>query len=955
MADKNFGVKQINLIGSSGTPTLSSPNNLNLNAINVAISTDASVGGNISVGGSVVATSFIGDGSGLANIIGTGSGVEVRNAGSLVGTASTIDFSDYFSVSAISAGIATVSLLQSPGGGEGYWAPSDVGIHTTSNVGIGTTISKVALTVLGNSIFNGILTATTFSGNIPYSQTAGVSTYSNLSGISTSVIGGIGSVSELTVSGVSTISYLDILNKITLINSDIEISGIGTFYLTDLSRIIFGNDYGSSIYHDAVDLRVISNTSVRIGDNDYDYIRTTSGQGVTLFYGTNNQKLNTVSTGVTVTGNLSASGTITADSGFLGSGTRLSGIVTSLVAGDNISLSASTGRVTISGSRDTTWEKTTVGINTLVNVGIGTTNPEDSLEVKGTAKIDGGLNVTGVTTITNGGIEFFGTSGIKLGVGIGTLSGSGNIAIGDQSLFSLSGGFGQNIAIGILAGAFNSSGEYNIHLGNQSGRDITNGSNNVIIGGFAGNSGGLDIRNSSGNVVISDGLGNIKQYIDSDGNVAIGTAIVTEKLTVAGIVSATSFSGSGIGLTSIPSSELTGALPALDGSALFGVIGSGSGVIVEDDSSPIGTAGTINFTDNINVTFSSGIASVGVSSVYEATVAYGLTGNPTVSLGDVNAGVVTASSIYLSGIVTSTGFFSNGFSAKSTSGNSFFVADSAVGNQAFLEFREDGNLKANLKSRSNNLEINSEVSNNVLIAGGGGNVGIGTTIATSKFTVFGNGRFTGIVTASSFSGSGIGLTGLQASQLTGSLPAIDGSALLNVNASGEGIVIEDDGINIGTAKTVNFGTGIDVSYDSNTGIATITGNSGSGLQTRQVVVGVTTSIENNGIGNTDINGFRSYALMRVGLSTAGWIRLYTDSTSRDNDISRSIGEDPKPGSGVIAEVVTTGISTNQIISPFVIGGNLDNPADTTIYVSIKNLSGSTQSITANLTILQLEA
>ena len=45
MADKGFGVKKINLIGASGTPTLTSPNNLNLNAVNVAISTDVSIGG----------------------------------------------------------------------------------------------------------------------------------------------------------------------------------------------------------------------------------------------------------------------------------------------------------------------------------------------------------------------------------------------------------------------------------------------------------------------------------------------------------------------------------------------------------------------------------------------------------------------------------------------------------------------------------------------------------------------------------------------------------------------------------------------------------------------------------------------------------------------------------------------------------------------------------------------
>jgi len=141
-----------------------------------------------------------------------------------------------------------------------------------------------------------------------------------------------------------------------------------------------------------------------------------------------------------------------------------------------------------------------------------------------------------------------------------------------------------------------------------------------------------------------------------------------------------------------------------------------------------------------------------------------------------------------------------------------------------------------------------------------------------------------------------------------------------------------------------------------TGIITATTFSGSNtLKERTTVTGVTTSIANNGIGNTNITGFKSYALMKVGLSTAGWLRLYTNSTSRANDVSRSVGIDPTPGSGVIAEVVTTGISTTQIISPFVMGGNLDDPADTTIYASITNLSGTTQAITANLTILQLEA
>lgn len=47
MADKDFGVKRIELIGSSGTPNLTSPTNLNLNAVTVAISTDVTIGGKV--------------------------------------------------------------------------------------------------------------------------------------------------------------------------------------------------------------------------------------------------------------------------------------------------------------------------------------------------------------------------------------------------------------------------------------------------------------------------------------------------------------------------------------------------------------------------------------------------------------------------------------------------------------------------------------------------------------------------------------------------------------------------------------------------------------------------------------------------------------------------------------------------------------------------------------------
>ena len=50
MADNSFGIKELNLVGS-GTPKIESPTNLNLEAVTVAISTNATVGGNLDVDG----------------------------------------------------------------------------------------------------------------------------------------------------------------------------------------------------------------------------------------------------------------------------------------------------------------------------------------------------------------------------------------------------------------------------------------------------------------------------------------------------------------------------------------------------------------------------------------------------------------------------------------------------------------------------------------------------------------------------------------------------------------------------------------------------------------------------------------------------------------------------------------------------------------------------------------
>jgi hypothetical protein len=127
------------------------------------------------------------------------------------------------------------------------------------------------------------------------------------------------------------------------------------------------------------------------------------------------------------------------------------------------------------------------------------------------------------------------------------------------------------------------------------------------------------------------------------------------------------------------------------------------------------------------------------------------------------------------------------------------------------------------------------------------------------------------------------------------------------------------------------------------------------IQTRQTFSTTTTSLVNNGVAYPTItNSLKSYLLLKIQTDRAAWVRVYTSTAARNADTTRSIDVDPLPGSGVIAEVITTGAST-QILTPAVIGFNDDATPVNTIYLSVTNRSGVTGTVTVTLTALKLEA
>ena len=232
--------------------------------------------GNVNMIGVVTATKFVGDGSGLTGVTASGSGLIVKDSGSLVGTAQTIDFGANLSLSPISAGIVTITAAA--GGG------STTNVRTNSLNVIGVSTFAGITTVTGTTFFakqasvSGIVSATTFVGAL----TGTASLASNLTG--TPDI----SVKDLDVDGHTNLD-------------NVSIAGVTTF-----SSAITVSD----IRNNSINLRNASGGAT--------YATFSNGGAATLNFD-NTPRLATTNAGITVTGTVSATS-------FAGDGSQLTGI-----------------------------------------------------------------------------------------------------------------------------------------------------------------------------------------------------------------------------------------------------------------------------------------------------------------------------------------------------------------------------------------------------------------------------------------------------------------------------------------------------------------------------------------------------------------------------------------------------------------------------------------------------
>ena len=404
-----------------------------------------------------------------------------------------------------------------------------------------------------------------------------------------------------------------------------------------------------------------------------------------------------------------------------------------------------------------------------------------------------------------------------------------------------------------------------------------------------------------------------------------GTSFFNQ-IVASGVVTASSFSGT------VPSSSLSGALPALDGSALTGVTGSGSGVVIKDDGSAVGTAGTINFSTNLSVTpIHLGIVTVTASG----------------GGGGISTQFVAAETLTVTGVTTHyqdvqfPGAAYNILWDQATSKIKFddsaqCVFGSASGGDMKL-FHASGNSTirnetGQFRIAGNDIRLQTQNhSEDYIICTDGGDVKIFFN-DSEKFKTTNHGiDITGVATATSFSGSGASLTSLNASNLgSGTVP----TARLGSGTANSGVFLRGDN----TWAAAGGGGSLGSRSDTSTATGSIAQNASADI--------------------TIATGGKSFSLLKVSISAPAWVVLYVSSATRSSDSSRTEGTDPAPGSGVLTEVSTTtaGAST-FLMSPAVLGWNNDGTPAAQIYAKVKNKRSSSGSnaITVTLTTVALEA
>ena len=337
--------------------------------------------------GVLTATKFIGDGSELLNVAST-SGIGIQSGGSSVGSGITsLNFIGVGNTFALRGDVLDISISS---GSDGIVGINTAGISTFNDLNV------------GGINASGVVTASSFDGNLTgnadtatYATSANTATYATSAGIATNAQGltgtpniTVGSVtaasgsfsSDVNIGGVLTyedVTNIDSVGLITARNGinvlaggvdvtgTLDVSNTATFGADANDVVLYGSSkilrIGASNGNNFQIQETGSSAIISQGTgylkfsydtgNDYKWAIFNNAGSVDLYHA-NNKKFETTNTGVTITGDISATGGTNAI-GIQSGGQNIStGVITALNfvgAGNSLSVNGSTVHISISG------------------------------------------------------------------------------------------------------------------------------------------------------------------------------------------------------------------------------------------------------------------------------------------------------------------------------------------------------------------------------------------------------------------------------------------------------------------------------------------------------------------------------------------------------------------------------------------------------------------------------
>ena len=459
---------------------------------------EASVGigstANISTTGIITASSFVGDGSGLTNLPSGGGGI---------GTDGSVNTTGIITAASFFGDGSGLTNLPSGGGGSSFFVQNATGIHTLSNVGIGTTNATETLTVdgtigmpLGNVLIGGYNVGSSLQPDV-----------GNYDGTSNVFIGNGQNAGEYAAGQYTTTGSGNVFVG----------PGAGQENTTGFNNVYIGSYTGqyATTASDNICLGLLAGSSIDgTGSTDGRTNNIFMGRrsGVTNTTGTNNTFLgfnsgydNTTGSYNTFIGHDAGRNSTTGDNNvFIGQDAGLLNTTgyNNVFIGQDAGRSHSTGQYNCSIGKDAGRSLTDGFDNTFIGKEAG----KDTTE--GFYNTFIGSNAGQYNTEAYGNI-FIGQFTGQYTTGLNSYQ---NTMIGGYCGTYNTGGY-YNVFLGAFSGENNTTGYYNIFLGTHAGQTNTTGVHNICIGDRT-----LSSTTASYKIILGQGFTDADRFDSPDTN-----------------------------------------------------------------------------------------------------------------------------------------------------------------------------------------------------------------------------------------------------------------------------------------------------------------------------------------------------------------------------------------------------------------------------------------------------